>query len=381
VQGAQRYQNPVRLSLERVWLYSVCCAIVASLPFILLPWFHDVAYRYDFACFWSAGANAGTSVLTDPQRLYDWAHARGMIAQPFSYLPAFAWLYAPLSRLDPMHALIVEELGMTAVFAACGLVASRVYGFNPWFSVAAVLAWGPTVSAIEVGQNTGIALLLTFFLGWSLLHRRPALAGSAVGLLFYKPTLALPLLLLLLVRREWRALGVAALCCAGWYLASVAASGGDWRWPVAYVRLASWWLPMDFSVGAIKAFTVPTLLMAAGLKLTPAAIAGAAILLLSLPLAARAGAVAASSMMPLVGLAASPHAWPYEAALALPAVFYAVTRLPEPPRTSVVGLAYAVVAVGMIAPHGIVTLAVLCVGGTAVWLWAGYRPSPRPRVV
>ena len=75
--------NPLRLSLDRVWIYGACCAIVASLPFILLPWFHDVAYRYDFACFWSAGANAGTATLTDPQRLYDWAQARGLIAQPF----------------------------------------------------------------------------------------------------------------------------------------------------------------------------------------------------------------------------------------------------------------------------------------------------------
>jgi hypothetical protein len=369
--GASRL--PLRLSLDRVWIYAACCALVASLPFVALNWFSKVAYVYDFACFWSAGATAGTRTLTDPQALYAWAQAHDIIAQPFSYPPGFAWFYTPLSHLSPISGLVVEEVVMIAAFVAGALVAARVYGFNAWFCIAAVLGWAPTANSIEVGQNTALAVALVFAVAWAMQQRRSAAAGLFAGLLLYKPTIALPILLMLLVRKEWRAAGVAAVCALGWYLASVAAAGGDWFWPAAYLHTMAWWLPMDLAAGSSKAFSLPTLLIAHGLSVAAASLIGAAILLATLPVAARASAVEAASMMPLAGLAASVHAWPYEAALALPAIFYTMARMREPWRTRSIATLYAAVAILLITRFGNLALAVLCIGGTALWLWNGYR--------
>lgn len=370
--------NPLRISLDRIWIYGACCALVVSLPFLALRWFPKVAYLYDFACFWSAGATAGTRTLTDPDALNAWAHRHGMIAQPFSYLPGFAWAYAPLSRVNPLAGLAIEEALMAALFVAAALIAARIYGYNRWFCIAATLAWAPAINSIEVGQNAGLALVFVLATTWALREKRDAAAGLAAGLLLYKPTVALPMLLLLVVRRQWRALGVSTACAAGWYFVSVAASGGDWRWPAAYAHTMAWWLPMDFLAGSVKAFSLPTLLMAAGASLATASVVAAAIWLVALPVATRSPLLEAASMMPLVGLAASVHAWPYEAALALPAIFYAMGALREPPRTALLAAAYAATAILMVTRYGTAALFVTCVGGSAWWLWAGYRRGIMP---
>jgi Glycosyltransferase family 87 len=364
---------PLRLTLERVWLYAICCATIVSLPFFALRWFPKVAYAYDFACFWSAGATVGTSTLTNPQRLYEWAHARHMIAQPFSYPPGFAWFYAPLSRLTPINGLVIEELLMIAIFLWSAIVAARVYCFNPWFCVAAMLGWAPAINSIEVGQNSALAVLFIFVTALGMVRRRPAMTGLGVGLLLYKPSLALPMLLLLGARKEWRALGIALLFALGWYFVSVAASGGDWSWPVTYAHTMAWWLPMDFLGGTSKAFTIPTLLMTHGLSITAAALIGIAILLAALPVAARASAIEAASMMPLVGLAASLHAWPYEAAVALPAILYAMTVIREPLRTPVIAVLYGGIAILLITRWGAAALATLCIGATLAWFFSSTR--------
>ncbi len=360
---------PLRLSLERIWLYAACCATIISLPFFALRWFPKVAYVYDFACFWSAGATAGTSTLTNPQRLNEWAHARDMIAQPFSYPPGFAWFYAPFSRLTPIRGLLVEELLMVGVFVLSAILAARVYGFNPWFCIAAVLGWAPVINSIEVGQNIGLAVLFVFVTAWGMMRRRSAITGIGAGFLLYKPSVALPILLLLAARKDWRALGVASLFALGWYFASVAASGGDWLWPVTYAHTMTWWLPMDFFGGTSKAFTVPTLLLSHGLSIRGAAIVAIAMLLAALPIASRATTIEAISMMPLVGLTASLHAWPYEAALALPAIFYAMTVVREPVRIAVIASLYGAIAVSMITRFGAAALAALCIGATLVWFF------------
>jgi hypothetical protein len=99
-------------------------------------------------------------------------------------------------------------------------------------------------------------------------------------------------------------------------------------------------------------FTVPTMLLAAGVPLAIAFGAGAAVVVLALPLFARVTALEAASMAMLVGVTTSLHAWSYTAALLLPAVCYAITRLQEPGRTR--------------------ALAIICVGGTVWWLSASY---------
>ncbi len=57
--------------------------------------------------------------------------------------------------------------------------------------------------------------------------------------------------------------------------------------------------------------------------------------------------------------------------MALPSTFYATTQLREPWRTPLIAGGYALTAVAMVAPHGIWVLALICIGGAAVWLWRG----------
>jgi hypothetical protein len=74
-------------------------------------------------------------------------------------------------------------------------------------------------------------------------------------------------------------------------------------------------------------------------------------------------------MAGLVGLAASPHAWPYDAAVALPAAFWVMTTVAEPWRTRIIVGAFAV------APLWLASnvihfdlLALVIVGGAIAWL-------------
>lgn len=78
-------------------------------------------------------------------------------------------------------------------------------------------------------------------------------------------------------------------------------------------------------------------------------------------------------MAPLVGLAASVHAWSYSAAIALPAIAYAMVRIAEPLRTRVVVIAYACGAVGVSMIIGGPALAIVCIGGTVWWFVSAYR--------
>ena len=370
-------RNPLRLSRDRTWLYAVVCIVVTSLPFILQPsWFHDVASWGDFAVFRSAGANVGSTTLIEPSSFNVWKVSHHLGRQPFLYLPAFAWVYAPLSRLPPMNGLLIEETASVALFLIAALIAASAYRFTPWFAIAAVFAWGPTVNSIESGQNTGIALVLAFTTVWAIVNRHLGLAGFAVGLSMYKPTIAIPFLLMLAVRREWKALGVAAICAAGWYLLSVGATHGDWAWPITYARVTSRWFAIDFPGSAFKAYSIPTILVNVGVGQSAAFAVGAVLLLFSMPFIARAPALQAVSIMPLIGLATSAHAWPYDAALALPAICYAMTSLREPWRTRIAAATYPLVAVALITHWGAWALATVVIGGAGAWIASAMR-TPR----
>jgi hypothetical protein len=82
-------------------------------------------------------------------------------------------------------------------------------------------------------------------------------------------------------------------------------------------------------------------------------------------------------MAPAIGLAASIHSWPYEAALLFPALCYAMIRLAEPLRTQVVAVAYLVVAFAIAAPYGGHALAIPCIGAAGWWIWSGYFKEGR----
>jgi len=98
-------------------------------------------------------------------------------------------------------------------------------------------------------------------------------------------------------------------------------------------------------------------------------VAGLALLIAGLVRMARVPALEAASMASLVGLAASPHAWPYDAAVALPAIFWAMTGIAEPWRTRIIVLAFAIAPLWLASNIIHFDLLAIPIIGAAV-LWA-----------
>ncbi len=78
-----------------------------------------------------------------------------------------------------------------------------------------------------------------------------------------KPTIALPFVALLVVRKDWKACGTVACCAVIWYLASVAAAGGQWEWMPHYAAVVRTLYATD--LGALyNGIALPTLLIRLG---------------------------------------------------------------------------------------------------------------------
>ncbi len=88
-----------------------------------------------------------------------------------------------------------------------------------------------------------------------------------------------------------------------------AAATHDWLWPVPYGKMLAALYRNDVVANAA------------------AWAAGAILLVATAPLLLRVSRLEAASVAPLIGVAASPHAWGYEAILASPAFWLAAARL------------------------------------------------------
>jgi hypothetical protein len=227
--------------------------------------------------------------------------------------------------------------------------------------------------AVAFGQNTPLALLLVAMAIEGLRRDSAALTGVGVGLLLYKPTLAIPLLALLLLRRRWRALGFASVIAAGWYVASVAATAGDWLWPIHLLSALGSYYGPDTSYNSPRAISIPGLLVGNGAPLFVAWALVAVVLAASIPRLLRSSVVEAAAGVCLVGLAVSPHALNYEAVLALPAILWTMggtgTGMREPARTRLIVagcVAGMLILVGLWLGVSIIGLVVLAM--TFIWI-------------
>jgi hypothetical protein len=105
-------------------------------------------------------------------------------------------------------------LANVTLLAVCTVLLGRPAGTSlaPLGLVAAavvVLVWSPTQSAVYAGQFS-ILVTVCVLLAVRCLDRNEYLAGAWLGLALIKPSLALPFLILPLVRGRWRTLAVAA---------------------------------------------------------------------------------------------------------------------------------------------------------------------------
>jgi hypothetical protein len=214
----------------------------------------------DFIAFYTAGRLIGEG---QGGRLYDLqlqqVTQRKILDRPDyaglnSYVnpPALAAFLVPLGWLPYLPAYLLYTLLLLCAFLA-GMHVLRPHLAalrHHWFVVVVLsLLFYPIVVAVTGGQNTPITLLLIAAAYTALRRGRAVLAGLALGLLCYKPQMALLLCLLLLFRGQIRCVLTAGVVGIGHYLVGAVVCGV--RWPVAMLdALRVYWPIEDHFNGA-----------------------------------------------------------------------------------------------------------------------------------
>ena len=247
---------PLRPS--RVWVafFGALLFALAVLPALVL-------YPADWQRFLAGGATVGTPVLMDVQKHVAFQVAHGLETGAWTYPPAFAWFFLPAAHV-PMAVGYALNLVLTTCLAGMsGWILAGAFGFARSFGLLAALAWEPAIYSGDVGQVSSIWLFLIAIAIVGAQRRSPWLLGGAIGLLLLKPSIALPFVALLFVRRDWKTLGTVAICGALWYSASVAATSGDWIWMPQYAGILHSLYQTD--LGAIyNGMTLPAILIRLG---------------------------------------------------------------------------------------------------------------------
>lgn len=221
------------LTRDRIlaWSHLLLALEVLFLGFLVL-WHHDVfipvpPQSTDFVSFYAAGklAIAGTPALAYDQV----AHAAAEVAatmpgipyQFFFYPPVYLLWCAPLALLPYMAAFIGFQ---AATLGAWLLVMRRILRASGWAWCIPMLAYPAVFWTMGLGQN---AFLTAALLGavTLLLDERPFIAGILLGLMCYKPHLALLAPVALAAGGYWRTFAAAAVTVTALLALSVALFG------------------------------------------------------------------------------------------------------------------------------------------------------------
>jgi glycosyl transferase family 87 len=232
------------------WLLVVTCAVIGLYGWVVFAttFEHDglIGPHYnapgvDYMVYWSAvrAAMAGDfALLANPVaftgQINDQFHA--WLSGP---LPLFPWLYPPHFLLILLPFAVLPFALSYAAFQITSFAAAVAAGCCFWagparrwwvWPLGLALAPATSVNAIA-GQNALLTLGL-YLGGFGLLGRRDFAAGAILGLLSYKPQLAIMVPVALLAARQWRALGGAALSasCAVALSAAIFGFAPWWDW-------------------------------------------------------------------------------------------------------------------------------------------------------
>ena len=370
---------PLRIAGRRFWLWGLVFSLASAAVICNSP---NVAF-VDFPQFWAAGRTVGSPDLLDPARHGAWEVLHGIVLDFFPYPPATAWLFAPFAAFSLPVGFWLHALAMTALVGIGGILGARLYGLDDRVGMMGAFAWGPCMASVSFGQNAPLGLVFALLAIEGLRRDSYVLAGLGVGLLLYKPTLAIPLLGLMLLRRRWRALGVAAVVGCGWYVLSVGATAGDWAWPGQFVAGLGDWYHRTTAFNPAKATSISGVLIGYG---APAIVAwgiSLAVVILSIPRLLKAPMVEAGAGACLLGLAVSPHSLNYEAVLALPAILWMLggtgAGISEPARTRLIVAVYVAGLAHLISTWaGLSSVGVAVLALTAIWIsgWQRFETTP-----
>jgi hypothetical protein len=307
--------------------------------------------------------------LLDAQAYHAWGVAHGLSVIGFPYLPGFAWILAPAANLSLAWGFALNAVLMAALAIVAGRLAARVYSLDTELTTYMTIGWAPVTAAIVTGQNSPLGLVLSLFAIDGVARDDALRAGLSVGALCYKPTYALAFGLLLLTYKKWKAIAVLLACAAAWYVISALAAGGDWQWPASYVRMLGEMVGPDYSSNGSKAVSIPGVLILFGTSPHIAFAVGVAGLVggLALLKTREVSAFKAASLTGAICIATSMHAWAYDAAIALPALFWVAASTEEPWKSRSIAVAYATAPLWL-ASHTLRfdPLAVVVIAGTAI---------------
>ena len=168
----------------------------------------------DFIHFYVLGSvalNGPARALYDPVGLADISAAlvpesRGVYYLPI-YGPQTALFFAPLSALPYAWALSLWVLLTASIYGVCCASIWRVCpNLRAERSTVVLLAaaYPAFFNLLAHGQNSAIAVACLTGAFFAFRHRRPVLAGLAIGTLAYKPQLGLAMACVFVLSRDWR---------------------------------------------------------------------------------------------------------------------------------------------------------------------------------
>jgi len=215
------------------------CGVLLTLEAVLLGVAALWSYGYfpslgvssptDFVSFYAAGklAALGTPGLSYVHGAHAAAEAAaigpGHSYVYFYYPPTFLLWCMPLALLPLRGAFLVFEAASLGTWL---LVAHHILRVRGWSWCVPVLAYPAVIWTLFLGQNAFVTAAL-FGATSLLLDKKPGVAGIMLGLICYKPQLALIAPIALAAGGHWRAFGTAALTVAFCVALSAALFGAD----------------------------------------------------------------------------------------------------------------------------------------------------------
>lgn len=209
-------------------------------------------------------------------------------ALPYNHPPFEAVFFVPLAMLRFWPAYLLWTALNLAMLTAIVIMLRRypaIRNIGAGLSAAAVLAFFPLINGLLQGQDFILLLFLGVMALVCLERNSDVMAGVCLGAGLYRPHIAVPLMLLLAVRR-WRV--ILGFIPVGLLLLVVTVAVTGWGGPLAYVRFV--FFVEKLGVGNFGPRVVPNLRGLAGSLLAhfPKPVIGVAILVSSIAVLAAA---------------------------------------------------------------------------------------------
>src|ERR1035438_6484492 len=221
--------------LKRLFIVFGCLLGIAANCFVEFPALPYIVHGdNDFMCFYSAAQLAGSGELYNPSAI---ARAEARVwdsprALPYTRLPFYAALLAPLRFFSYRHAYWLWQLGS---LAAALLFVYFWPAPRRWIAAMAMCWSMPLLHCFFMGRDL-IVLMPVLAVSLALLFRgKHFAAGCVFSLCLIKYNLFLPVPLLIVGRRLWRFGG--GMVAGGAALLGISFAVGGWSWPWQYVAV------------------------------------------------------------------------------------------------------------------------------------------------